>query len=155
MEHAEGQLKGLGDALGTDCLIVPLVDGRPTLHRGMGRENADYLGWNAAVLAPFDGVVERVRWNYEVNTPGTLGSGIAGHIVVSRADGVRVMLAHVQGIRVREGASVRAGQVVGQVGNNGQSRMPHTHLGAWQGTEPLQIRFDLRAQGRLLGAPTW
>jgi hypothetical protein len=149
LEHGDGQFRRLGDALGTDCLIPAFAGGAagvlPVFYRGEGRDNADFIGWDAEVLAPITGVVESVRVNPVVNRPGVYGRGRASAVVVRRADGVRVAVGHVQGVVVRVGDRVRAGQVLAHVGNNGYGRMPHTHLGAWRGREPLQIRFDQRA----------
>jgi hypothetical protein len=153
LEHPVGQLALVGDALGADCLILDLGSGPtgrfPSFYRGTGSRNTDWIGWNQRVLAPFDGVVDSVHTNGTVNVPGTLGRARAGGIVFRRADGVRVLLAHVQDIVVSQGQVVRAGQPVARVGNNGPAVMPHTHVAAWRGTEPLQIRFDLRASARL------
>ena len=63
--------------------------------------------------------------------------------------GLHVMAGHLREIRVKEGDRLQAGQPIGFVGNNGNSRHPHIHLGAWHGDEPLQIRFDLRALAKL------
>jgi hypothetical protein len=144
-EHYEGQLSGLGDALGADCSIV---EGGST-RRGDGARNEDYYGWNKEVLAPFDAIVERVRVNDVVNTPGTMGSTPSAMVVFRRADDVRVTYAHIQAILVREGDSVSAGQPFARVGNNGYARGPHTHIGAWRDETPLQIRWDLRAMAEV------
>jgi murein DD-endopeptidase MepM/ murein hydrolase activator NlpD len=157
LEHPVGQLSHVGDALGTDCLVVDLGAGPtgrwPAFYRGTGARNADWYGWNQQVLAPFDGVVDTVHANPKTNVPGALGRERAGVIIFRRADGVRVLYAHVQAIAVAPGDTVRAGQPVARVGNNGPAYMPHTHVGAWRGAEPLQIRFDLRAMGRLSRQP--
>lgn len=150
-EHPEGQLTHLGDALGSDCLITRL-DGWSRFHEGEGRENEDWFGWDRPVLAPFDGVVEVIRINRNgTNRPGRSSEGPATSIVFARDDGVQVMLAHLRGIEVSEGDRVSAGQRVARVGNNGHSRSPHIHIGAWKGETPLQIRMDLTALGRLRG----
>jgi murein DD-endopeptidase MepM/ murein hydrolase activator NlpD len=93
--------------------------------------------------------VDTVHVNPVANKPGTLGTARASFIVFRRADGVRVLFAHVQDIRVRVGDSVVAGQMVARVGNNGPAILPHTHIGAWKDDQPLQIRFDLHAMGRM------
>jgi hypothetical protein len=153
LEHPAGQLNFVGDALGADCLIIDLGGGPtgrfPSFYRGTGSRNSDWYGWNQRVLAPFDGVVDSVRTTQSVNSPGKVGRARAGGIVFRRADGVRVLYAHVHAIGVSPGDAVRAGQPVARVGNNGPAVMPHTHVGAWRGQEPLQIRFDLRATGKL------
>lgn len=58
---------------------------------------------------------------------------------------------HVREIAVREGDSVSAGDVVPRLGNNGSSRVPRGHVGAWRDQMPLQIRFDLGALGEIRG----
>jgi len=148
-EHLEGELQYVGDALGADCVIQGgLEEGveggfvRPFI--GDGSRNEDWYGWNAEVLAPFDGTVASVRINPVVNTPGQLGQPPASFIVFERADGMRVLFAHVQDLQVGQGDPVSAGQVVARVGNNGYGRSPHIHVGAFKGDVPYQIRWDLR-----------
>lgn len=153
-EHYNGELEYLGDALGTDCVIqAGLQDGVEggfvTAFRNDGARNEDWYGWNAEVLAPFDGTVVMVNVNPVVNQPGSLGRPPASMILFERADGVRVLFAHVQDLRVARGDTVRAGQVVARVGNNGYGRSPHIHIGAWKGETPYQIRWDLRSSGQV------
>jgi murein DD-endopeptidase MepM/ murein hydrolase activator NlpD len=151
LEHPEGQLTSLGDALGSDCIVASVTSGPngrwPAFYRGDGRKNKDWYGWNVNVLAPFHGLVDSVHATPTTNQPGELGRERASGIVFRRSDGVRVLYAHVQDIRVRPGDRVSPGQPVAKVGNNGSAWFPHTHIGAWKGTRPLQIRFDLRALG--------
>ncbi|MEZ6022679.1 MAG: M23 family metallopeptidase [Hyphomonadaceae bacterium] len=97
------------------------------------------------MLAPFDATVVRININPVVNVPGQLGRPPASFIVFERADGMRVLFAHVQDVQVEQGATVTAGQVVAHVGNNGYGRSPHIHVGAWKGETPYQIRWDLRS----------
>lgn len=151
-QHPEGQLPYAGDALGSDCLVQGGLDGEQgfaRLYRTDGSRNEDWYGWGADVLAPFDGIVERVHVNEVVNRPGTLGQPPASMIIFARADGMKVLYAHVSDIAVAAGDRVTAGQVVAKVGNNGFSRSPHIHVGAFRGEQPLQIRWDLRAMGRV------
>ena len=149
-DHRDGELEYVGDALGTDCVIhAGLVEGVEggfvRAFRNDGARNEDWYGWNAEVLAPFDGRVVAVRVNEVTNQPGQLGRPPASLIVFERADGVNVIYAHVQDVQVARGDVVRAGQVVAHVGNNGYSRSPHIHVGAWKGETPYQIRWDLRS----------
>lgn len=147
-EHYDGELQFVGDALGADCLVqspVGASGGFVRPFRGNGSRNEDWYGWNAEVLAPFEGRVVRTHVNPVVNRPGRFGEPPASIIIFENADGVRVLFAHVQDIRVAEGDTVRAGQVVARVGNNGYGRSPHIHVGAWKGETPYQIRWNLRS----------
>lgn len=152
-EHWEGNLQALGDALGADCVVQDMVneDGRLWMrsHRGDGRRNDDWFGWRADVLSPCNCEVVKVTINPIVNEPGVLGKPPASAIFLRRTDGVNIVLAHVSEATVHAGDIATAGQVVAKVGNNGMARHPHVHVGAWRGAEPLQVRFDLSAMGRL------
>jgi hypothetical protein len=150
-EHALGELEFVGDALGTDCVVTRLIDGVAQMHANDGSKNEDWYGWNVPLLAPFDSVVEEVSVNNENNTPGTLGKPPATAITFKRADGMRVVYAHVQAVEVKVGDQVRAGQRVARIGNNGSARSPHVHIAAWRDKTPFQIRFDLAALGRVRG----
>jgi hypothetical protein len=151
LEHPLGQLKRLGDALGSDCVIVGFGTGArakfPSFYNGTGANNSDWIGWRASVLAPFDGTIDSVNVNTVSNIPGVLGKQRASVIVFRRSDGLRVLYAHVQEIRIKLGDTVRAGQQVALVGNNGPAYFPQTHIGAYKDGEPLQVRFDLAAMG--------
>ena len=90
-----------------------------------------------------------MRDNPAANQPGKLGKPPAGFVELKRDDGVHFVLAHVTRLAVKPGDKVESGQLIAYVGNNGVSRHPHIHMGAWRDKEPLQIRFDLAAMGRL------
>jgi hypothetical protein len=152
-EHYAGELPHLGDALGSDCMVLDsLAPGEDEngwfakLYRTNGKTNEDWYGWGVPVLAPFDGAVEDVHVNPVTNATGTINPKPASRIVFSRADGTHVMFGHVADITVAKGDKVRAGQPVAKVGNNGYGRAPHIHIGAWRGKQPLQIRFDLHSK---------
>ena len=154
-DHFEGELQYAGDALGTDCLVQGGLEnaeeGAPMFaraFRGDGLRNEDWYGLERAGFAPFDGAVVRVNLNAVTNQPGYLGSPPASFVVFERADGVRVLYAHVQDVQVAEGDTVRAGQPFARVGNNGYGRTPHIHVGAWKDEEFFQIRWDLRSGTR-------
>lgn len=145
-EHWDGQLQYLGDSLGADCVIGRMVDDDGRLwmrqHRGAGLENQDWYGYGANVLAPCDCTIEKTQANPVENRPGELGKPPASMIVFRRSDDTLILYAHVKDSRVSEGDQVAAGDVVASVGNNGYSRLPHIHIGAWREEVALQIRFD-------------
>ena len=145
-EHYEGQLPALGDSLGTDCSIGKLVEIDDRLwmreYDSDGLQNTDWYGYGADVLAPCDCRVVDIRINGAENEPGKLGEPPASWITFERDDATRILLAHVKDVRVAVGDDVEAGAVIAAVGNNGYSRQPHIHIGAWRGETPLQLRFD-------------
>lgn len=146
-EHYAGQFKYVGDALGTDCVIGGWYEDEQRLFQRTyvndGFSNEDWFGFDKEVLSPCDCTVEKININPLTNQPGIMTPGRASSITFKTADGRFVLLAHVQGVNVKEGDSVKRGALVAKVGNNGYSRNPHIHIGAWSadGT-PLQIRFD-------------
>jgi murein DD-endopeptidase MepM/ murein hydrolase activator NlpD len=111
--------------------------------------NEDWYGWHVKVHAPFDGIVMEVATNRITNTPGTPGQPPPGYIKFKRADGVVVVFAHLDDIKVQQGDHVRVGQVVALCGNNGPAKNPHVHVGAYRDDQPLQIRWDLAAEGQI------
>jgi murein DD-endopeptidase MepM/ murein hydrolase activator NlpD len=78
-----------------------------------------------------------------------MGKPPASFVVLKRDDGVYFLLGHVAKLTVKPGDKVDSGQVIAHVGNNGYSRQPHIHIGAWRGAEPLQISFDQASMGKL------
>jgi hypothetical protein len=145
-EHPAGQLSILGDDLGQDCLIVDFVttDGRTWAmpYRGDGAKNEDWFGWRQSVLSPCDCEVLQIKHNPVLNEPGRMGNSRAASLTLRTADGIHFVLGHLDSFSVEVGESVSYGQTVGTVGNNGYSRSPHIHIGAWKGREGLQIRWD-------------
>ena len=74
----------------------------------------------------------------------------ASSIVFLHPDGLRVLYGHVADIQVSTGDTVTEGDFVSRVGNNGYSRQPHIHVGAWKNKTPLQIQFNLKVLGKFL-----
>lgn len=173
-EHPLGQEDHAGDALAQDCSVVRYIGGPggnfPSFYSGEGLRNEDWFSWNEPLLAPFDGVVRAVHINPVTNEPGARGTGMASVILFERIDAgdehpIQVGYVHVEDVRVEVGDTVTAGQMVARIGNNGISDYPHVHIGAVRGNlldlmsgagapedvQPLQVRFDLAAMGRLRG----
>ena len=150
LEHPAGELTHLGDALGVDCVVVEHLDGWVRPYRTDGAANEDWFGWLEPLLAPIDGTVEDIRENPVTNEPGTMGPPPAAAITFSDLTGLRVVYAHIQAPQVAVGDSVVRGQIVARIGNNGMSRHPHVHVGAWRDGQPLQVRFDLAELARAL-----
>ena len=151
-EHPAGQLSVLGDDLGQDCLIVDFVT-RENRTWAMpyatdGATNSDWFGWQGDVLSPCECEVVNIHSNPRVNAPGRMSNTRASGITLRTDDGVYFRLAHLDTFSVEVGEHVGYGQVIGTVGNNGFSRSPHIHIGAWKGLEGLQIRWDQQYMNR-------
>lgn len=146
-EHWEGQFRYAGDALGTDCIIGGWYEDDKRLFQraylNNGFRNEDWFGFNKDVLSPCDCTVSKIHVNPITNEPGIMTPGRASSITFKTKEGNSVLLAHVRDVKVKEGDTVARGVPVAKVGNNGYSRNPHIHIGAWdiEGT-PMQIRFD-------------
>lgn len=129
-----------------DFLIVK----QGSTHRGDGKRNQDYYAWGQPVLAPASGTVVEAVDGVPDNTPGIMNPQqlYGNHVVLDLGNGEYAVLCHfMKGtIRVRRGARVRAGQVLGLCGNSGNSSEPHIHF-------HLQDRAELGAGAIGLPAP--
>jgi murein DD-endopeptidase MepM/ murein hydrolase activator NlpD len=127
-----------------------IADDHDKTYRGDPSKNASYYCYGAKVLAVDDGRVEAVLDGVAENVPneGTRATPITletvgGNYVALRLSKNRyAMYAHLQPgrILVRPGQSVRKGQLLGYVGNSGNSTEPHLHLHV--GTTPAWLAAD-------------
>lgn len=98
---------------------------------------ARYVIFGADVLAPLTGQVVAAQGSAaDLPVPHSDPLQPAGNHVVIRADlpdgrTVHVLLAHLRqgSVRVQVGDTVQAGDLIGQVGNSGNTSEPHLHLG--------------------------
>jgi murein DD-endopeptidase MepM/ murein hydrolase activator NlpD len=73
-----------------------------------------------------------------VSVAGWSSSGYGNYVIIyhgTMSDGVAysTLYAHMSSIAVKQGASVKQGQVIGYVGSTGNSTGNHLHLEVWQG----------------------
>lgn len=151
-DHYDGELDTLGDALGRDCMIEAFLPDRLDFARqyiGDGSRNEDWFGWNAEVFAPISGKVTEIYINEVVNVPGKMNPSRSSSLFIQSEDGITVMLGHIQNPVVAVGDVVTEGQLLAYVGNNGFSRQPHIHVGAYRGDQPLMVGFDAEKVGKL------
>ena len=162
-EHTYRSQLRLGDQLARDFMVARVGDdGIPRTYRPGtdGEQNEDWFGWRRDVRAPLQGTVVRTAAPDTVNAPGTMNRDAQPGLIIFRdkREDITVVYAHVREIAVNEGETVQAGDVVAKVGNNGNSRAPHVHVGAWRGGmdlvgsrtggTPLQLQIDLYAEER-------
>jgi hypothetical protein len=105
---------------------------------GNPRENKNYRCYGVDALAVAPGVVTEVKDGIPENTPGdgsravpiTLETIGGNHVIVDLGGGVFAFYAHFQPgtIQVKAGDKVTTGQVLGKVGNSGNSSEPHLHF---------------------------
>jgi hypothetical protein len=123
---------------------VRLQDGR--LFAGDGARVEQWYGFGAEVLSAADGVVVSVRDGMPEERPNQPPLAVratedyaGNNVVVQIGPGVWAVYGHLQpgSLRVRAGDRVAAGQVLGLLGNTGNSSGPHLHFGLQGGPDFL------------------
>jgi murein DD-endopeptidase len=125
---------------------VRLRDDGKTFHDDE-KDNKDYLAYGTEALAVADGVVTEVKDGIPENVPGidsravpiTLETVGGNHVILDIGGGHFAFYAHLQPgtLRVKLGEKVRRGQVLGLVGNSGNSTEPHLHFQIENANSPL------------------
>ena len=125
--------------------------------RGDRFDNSSYHAYGASVLAVSNGIVSSIKDGIPENAPGDdsraieiTPDNVAGNYVsVDSGDGRYSFYAHLQpgSLRVEPGAKVRQGDVLGLLGNSGNSTEPHLHFhigdaDSLLGAEGLPYVFD-------------
>jgi hypothetical protein len=121
------------------------LDAENRLASGDPSHNESYPQFGVEAIATSDATVAYVQDGLPEGKPGAFPTGVTamtadGNAVVLDLGGGRYALyAHLQpgNIRVRKGESVKRGQVVGLVGNSGNSDAPHLHFHVMDGPSPL------------------
>jgi len=96
-------------------------------------------------LAVADGTVIAVVSDFEDRPVGTFAEGLSlenitgNHVIIDVGDGVSALSNHLKkdSPTVNVGDEVRKGEVIGRVGNSGNSSEPHLHFQLFRGTAPL------------------
>lgn len=77
------------------------------------------------VHAAYAGKIIHAAWGGE---PGGKGSAYGNQIILEHDNGMRSYYGHLSGYAVHQGDEVATGQLIGQVGNTGNSFGPHLHM---------------------------
>jgi Peptidase family M23 len=111
-----------------------------------GAKNENWLQYGAEVLAVANAVVADMKDGIPDNegnsgtraVPMTLETVAGNYVILDLGKGNFAFYAHLQpkSIRVRVGEKVRRGQVLGLLGNSGNSTGPHLHFGVTNGNPP-------------------
>jgi len=115
--------------------------------QGDAKDNKSYRAYGAEVLAVASGSVVATKDGIPENVPGPTSRAVAitsetvggNHIVLDLGGGRYAFYAHLQpgSLKVKVGDRVTRGQVIGLVGNSGNSTEPHLHFHISDGVSPL------------------
>ncbi|HEX5901492.1 MAG TPA: M23 family metallopeptidase [Actinomycetota bacterium] len=127
----------------------------------IGGRTRDCYGWGQPVHAAFDGevvtaadgVAER-GWLHVVRElalvvknavtfdPAKGVTPVAGNHVVMRMNGAFAFYAHLSpgSVAVKQGDTVRTGELLGRVGHTGNSTAPHLHFQMMDSADPLEAK---------------
>jgi hypothetical protein len=126
-------------------------------------KNESYLAEGNDAIAVANGTVVAVKDSIPENVPGinsravpiTLETVGGNHVIIDIGGGYYAFYAHLKpgSIRVKKGDQVKRGQVVGLVGNTGNSTEPHLHFhisdaNSPLGSEGVPYRVDFEIVGR-------
>ena len=103
--------------------------------RGDPSDLAGYAIFGTPIYSPCDGVVlamENGRIDHKPPNKDTVN--LAGNFILLACHDVEILLAHMKqgSVAVAVGDAVTAGEIIGAVGNSGNSTQPHLHIHAEQ-----------------------
>lgn len=115
--------------------------------QGDAKDNKSYRAYGADVLAVANATVVSTKDGIPENVPGATSRAVpitsetigGNHIVLDLGGGRYAFYAHLQPgtLKVKVGDRVTRGQVLGLVGNSGNSTEPHLHFHISDGVSPL------------------
>jgi len=123
------------------------VDSDGRLFKGAMDQVASYPYFGVPVYAAADGTVVEATDGLPEQVPGppkgvTVETLAGNHVVVDMGDGNFALYAHIKTgtVAVKAGDHVRTGDVLGHLGNTGNSSAPHLHFHVMDGPSPLAAR---------------
>ncbi|OCS86666.1 M23 family metallopeptidase [Caryophanon tenue] len=127
--------------------------------------NEHYYAFGTRVVAPLHGKVVKVVDGIADNVPGDMNTAhpAGNYVVLKHSHGEYSFLAHFQqhSIVVKEGDTVKQGQILGKCGNSGNSSEAHIHFHVmdgpvWEKAKSIRIQFEdnvAPTQGDVVTAP--
>lgn len=123
------------------ALDMAPLNAQGKMYSGQGKKPEDYKGFGQDVLAPASGKIIEIAKGHPDNGINTgppyglfkfiknpkLASG--NYVVIDHLNGEVSLLAHLKhgSISVEKGQMVNTGDLIGQIGNSGDSTYPHLH----------------------------
>lgn len=118
-----------------------------TTHSGDAADNKNYRAYGAEILSVADGIVTETKDGIPQNSPGANSRAVpitmetigGNHVIVDIGENRFALYGHLQpgSLRVKVGDKVRRGDVLGLVGNSGNSTEPHLHFHICNANSPL------------------
>ena len=118
-----------------------------TTYTGDPADNKNYSAYGAEILSVADGVVTEIKDAIPQNSPGINSRAVpitmetigGNHVIVDIGENRFAFYAHMQpgSLRVKVGDKVKRGDVLGLVGNSGNSTEPHLHFQICNASSPL------------------
>jgi len=102
-----------------------------SLVSGDWRNNSNWYGYGKEIIAVGNGIVTDVKDNIPNNPEaGVIASGQDNYVILDLGNSTYAQYRHMMpgSVRVKVGDRVRAGAVLGRVGNSGGSLAPHLHF---------------------------
>ncbi len=128
----------------------------------------EYYCWEKSIFSPIDGKVIQIGTGWKDHTKTNIWKtiymwynatykfrpkekngrldirpNVGNYVMIKAKEGYIVFLAHLKNdsIKVKEGQSLKSGDVIGNVGNSGNSTVPHLHINIFDQMEnPLQAK---------------
>lgn len=113
------------------ALDLSKVDENGKVYTGKGRKLEDYYTWDAPVYAVADGVVVDARDGFkDIKIGGRPRAEKHNGVSIRHLGGEHSFYVHLKkgSVKVKVGDKVKAGQIIGTVGNSGGSARPHLHF---------------------------
>jgi murein DD-endopeptidase MepM/ murein hydrolase activator NlpD len=111
-------------------LVIVNAEGKS--YKGDGKKNEDYFAYGKNILAVADGTVVQAIDGMQENAPGVMSPlmALGNSVVIEHPGPVFSMYAHLKtgSVKVKAGAKVKKGTVVGLCGNSGNTSEPHLHF---------------------------
>ena len=122
------------------------VDDQNRLVKGDRSKVGNYTIFGKDVIAVADGTVVTTRNDLPEQPPGKLPDNLpidqadGNFVVLDIGNGAFALYAHMQpgSVKVAAGAMVKVGDLLGKVGNTGNTSAPHLHFHVMDGPSPLQ-----------------
>jgi len=134
----EGGQPWLAQRYAIDWVRYRMVNGIATTWSGPEDQNISYFCYDSPIYSVGDGIVADAMDGIPENTPHSgkyavdinfINAG-GNHVVVDIGNNRYAFYAHMRpgSVKVKVGERVKAGQILGHVGNTGSSTEPHLHM---------------------------